>query len=137
MKSTNITAKIAHPCRTLPTILPNVYVSAAGINRIENISMKLPKGRPALEGVRGVDVEEPAAVRPELLDRDLTRDRTTGEHLLESLDARRRDSRPSVWTTPWVIRTSATIADERKQDVDGAADRVAPEVPDLVALRTG
>ncbi len=82
------------PCRTLPTILPNVYVSAAGIARIASISRKFENGPPPSNGCAEFDVEEPAAVRAELLDRDLPGDRTARDGPARSPARRWRPASP-------------------------------------------
>ena len=52
------------------------------MTRIAQVSTKLLNGAGVLERVRRVHVEEPAAVRAELLDRDLARGRAAGDELL-------------------------------------------------------
>jgi hypothetical protein len=64
------------------TIAPKVKHSAAGISRIERQLEKFAERRRVLERVRRVDVEEPAAVGAELLDRDLRGRRPEREDLL-------------------------------------------------------
>ena len=77
-QSANIAAKIAQPCRWLPTSRPNAYVSANGISRSATISTQVREAGRVLERVRRVRVRDPAAVRAQLLDRLLARDRRRG-----------------------------------------------------------
>ncbi len=70
-KIANIAAKTIHACRRASTIFPNMKTCAAGISRIESISRKFVSAVRVLERDGRVRVVEAAAVRPELLDRDL------------------------------------------------------------------
>ena len=78
---TIMTANRVQPCRVFPTHLPNVYVSAAGMSRIENISKKFASGAPPSKGCAEFTLKKPPPLVPELLDGDLTRDRSSRDRL--------------------------------------------------------
>ena len=104
---------------------------------MESSSTKLPSGPAPSNGMRGVHVEEPAAVRAELFDRDLGRDRPASDRLVEPLDPV-RDGRARE-------RLHDALGDdhdgddhrEGQQDVDDAAHGVAPEVADILRAGAG
>ena len=102
-------------------------MSAAGA-KIETICRGLVRGR-VLERVRGVDVEEAAAVGAEHLDRDLGSDRARGDGLRRAFERRRLDEPASVCGTP---RPKHEREDdgERQQHEEGDAGQVDPEVAD-------
>ena len=87
-KTIVIAARMAQPWRESPTMRPKVMHSAAEMSRIESISRKFESGVGFSKRMRGVHVEEAAAVGAELLDGDLRGGRADGDHLL----ARRRCS---------------------------------------------
>ena len=73
------------------------------------------RGR-VLERVRRVRVRDPAAVRPELLDRLLARDRRRGRSTAPRPRPSCASARPRrLWTTPWLASTSAIDERERQQ----------------------
>ena len=84
-----------------------------------------------------VRVVEAAAVRPELLDRDLRRSRPARDRLLRALERRRR--RMPVEGLDDTLRDQDHRQDdrERQQDVDAGAVEVLPEVADLAARAAG
>ncbi len=86
-----------------------------------------------LERHCGVRVVVPAAVRPQLLDRDLRCDGTAGDRLVRPLQRRRR--RVRVEGLRHTLRDEQHTEDDREgqQDVDERAIEVAPEVPEAVA----
>ena len=84
-----------------------------------------------LEGVGRVRVVVPAAVRPELLHRDLRRDRAARDRLLSALKRRRR--RVRVERLRYALRDQNRGEDhaERQQDVGQRPVEVDPEVADV------
>ena len=79
--TTVMAARIAQPCLRSPTISPNVRQSEAGISRIASDLQEVRQRRRVLQRVRRVDVEEPASVGAELLDRHLRGRRADGDPL--------------------------------------------------------
>ena len=65
--STLIAAKIVQPCRVLPTQRPNVYVSAAGMQRIRNISSRLLNGVGFSKGCAELALRKPPPFVPSSL----------------------------------------------------------------------
>ena len=90
-----------------------------------------------LERMRGVGVEESAAVGPELLDALLRRDRASGDRLGLARD--RGHGLERVEVLDHALRHEHEREDERdrQEDPHGPADHVGPEVPDRVRSRSG
>ena len=91
MNSTPMTARIAQPWRWLPTMRPNTLVSEAPIAKIESICDEVRERGRVLERMRGIGVEEAAAIGAEHLDRDLRGDRADCDGLLGAFQRRRVD----------------------------------------------
>src|SRR6476661_6434797 len=107
---THITEKSIQPWRTFPTILPNVYVSAAAIHRIANVSMKLEIGVAFSNGCAEFTLKNPPPFVPSCL---MAIWLATGPRAIvcanpwipvTDADALR------VCTMPWLIRMIATSA---------------------------
>ena len=79
--STVIAASTAQPWRRSPTTRPKVKHSAAGISEDRQHLHEVGQRRRVLERVRGVGVEEAAAVGAEHLDGLLRGDRAHGQRL--------------------------------------------------------
>ncbi len=107
------------PARWSPTMRPNVLVSAAGMAKIASICTKLRERGRVLERVRGVGVEEAAAVGAEHLDRVLRGDRADARssacRLRASSPRRRRRASAARPARPGTA--PSTIAD-RQQHVE-------------------
>ena len=95
---------------------------------------KIGKRRGILERMRGVGVEEAAAVRPQLLDRDLGRRGALGNGLRLAFQGSRR--RVLFEVLNHALRAEEQGADERErqQDIYRAANHVDPEVADGILL---
>ena len=129
-KIANIAANTIQACRRAATIFPNMNTCAAGISRIGQHLEEVREPVRVLERDGGVRVVEAAAVRPQLLDRDLRarpgRARSSGAR--PGASSRSRGRRRSA-TTPCEIEDRAASDDrERQQDVDERAVEVDPEV---------
>ena len=80
----HIAANRTQPCRTLPTILPKVYVSAAAIARIENISTKLASGVAFSNGWAELTLKNPPPFVPSCLIAICDRGRAPGDQSARS-----------------------------------------------------
>src|ERR1019366_6218019 len=85
-------------------------------------------GRRVLEGMRGVGVEESAAVRAELLDRLLARHGSHGEDLLHALDRGDRDIVREVLDHTLLDEEQRDQRRNRQEEIEGSADEVDPEI---------
>ena len=115
-------AKTAQPWRTEPVIRPSVFVSPAPIAKIRTICEEVGARRRVLVGVRGVGVEEAAAVRPELLDRLLRGDRPLRR------SSARRPRRVFTATSAWKFWTTPARHEEeraRRSEMGSRTQRIA------------
>ena len=103
------------------------------------ISTKFDSGVGILKRMRGVDVEEPAAVGAELLDDDLRRGRPNGDMLLRHglsvrircrLKQRNRLVRPKRLHDALRHQQQGPNQRQRQQDVERAAGQIDPEIAD-------
>ncbi len=128
-----ITASRTRACFFDPIRIPYVTTSANGMMRIAHSLDEVREAGAVLERVRGVDVVEPAAVRAELLDRDLAGDRTTGDRLGD-LGRDRGVDGGRVGVAVQVLHNAAERQqhgdDERQgqEDAQRGAGQVDPEV---------
>ena len=97
---------------------------------IDRTSTKFEKRGPILERHGRVDVEEAAAVRAELLDRDLRGDGAQREGLIPALERGGRDRAAEGLKHALRDEDQGDDHRERQEDVIDAADRVLPEVAD-------
>ena len=81
----------ALPCRMSPTMRPNVNGMAAETSSMAKIERIVRPGIRILEGMRGIGVEEAAAIGAELLDRFLAGHRPERDDLLGAFERRRLD----------------------------------------------
>ncbi len=132
-KIANIAAKTIHACRRASTIFPNMNTCAGRDQQDREHLEEVREARRVLERHGRVRVVEAAAVRPELLDRDLRRGRAARDRLLRALERRRR--RVAVEGLRHALRDQDHREDhgERQQDVDERPVEVAPEVAELAA----
>jgi hypothetical protein len=91
---------------------------AAGMSRIATASRKFVKAGRVLERDGGVRVEEAAAVRAELLDRDLRRGRAARDRLSGPLERVRRRVAAERLHDALGDQDRADDQRERQQDVD-------------------
>ena len=101
-------ANSAQPCRVVADHAPE-RVGEAGADREDQDDLQEGRERRrVLERMRRVGVEEPAAVRAELLDRLLRGHRPLRDRLRRALDGRDAAcSGSQFWTTPCETNTSA------------------------------
>ena len=104
------------------------------MRKIRTIWSRCVKRRRVLERMRGVGVEESAAVGAELLDGFLRGDRPLRDHLRRAFERRRLRIGSKFWITPCEAKTSAATKRDRQQDVDRRARDVDPEVADGLHL---
>ena len=101
-----IAAKIAQPCRRLPTMRPYVAVSPAGISRISSISRKFESPVGFSNGSAELTLKKPPPLVPSSL---IASCEATGPRA--SVGRRRRasdvDVAAKVWITPCETSTSA------------------------------
>ena len=110
---------------------------AAGISRIDEHLEEVREPVRVLERDGRVRVVEAAAVRAELLDRDLRGDRAARDRLMRALQRRR--GRVTVERLRHALpdQQHGEHDRERQKDVDERPVEVAPEVPELVARPAG
>ena len=131
--STPMAAKIAQPWRWLPTMRPKTLVSAAPIAKIDTIWTKFDERVRVLERMRGVGVEEAAAIGAEHLDRELRGDRARRDRLLRAFERRRVDIGAER------LRHAAQDVEQRQHDADRqqhverGAGQIDPEIADRLA----
>ena len=86
--------------------------------------------RRILEGMRGVGIEEPAAIGAEHLDGDLRGDRAHGDGLLGAFKRRRIDVGAERLRHALPDQEQREGNADRDQDVEGAASDIDPEIAD-------
>ena len=129
--------------RTQP---PNATTSANGISRSAQISQEVGEPVGVLERVRGVGVEEAAAVGAELLDRLLRGDRAAGDRLLViAVQSSRSTGRSIVrcGVAVEVLHHALRHQDDGEHEASGRrmrserADEVDPEVAEVAGAACG
>ena len=86
--------------------------------------------RRIFEGMRGVGVEEAAAIGAEHLDGDLRGDRADGDRLLGAFERRRIDIGPKRLRDALPDQEQRVDDADRQQDVERAARDIDPEIAD-------
>ena len=125
-----IAANTAQPWRRLPASTPNVAVSENGMTRIEQLLEEVRERRGVLERVRGVRVDDPAAVGAELLDRLLRGDRAQEDGLRAAFEACRGRGAGNGLRHALPDEHERRDERDREQDVEGGPGEVDPEVAD-------
>ena len=130
MNSTPITARIAQPWRWLPTMRPNTLVSEAPIAKIRDDLQEVRQRGRVLERMRGIGVEEAAAIGAEHLDRDLRSDRADGDGLLGAFQRRRIDIGAERLRHALPDQEQRRDDADRHENVERAAGDIDPEITD-------
>ena len=130
MNSTPITARIAQPWRWLPTMRPNTLVSAAPSAKIEIICTKFDSAVGFSNGMRGVGVEEAAAIGAEHLDRDLRGDRADRDGLLGAFQRGGVDIGAKRLRHALPDQEQRVDDADRQQHIERAARHIDPEIAD-------
>ena len=116
---------------------PKTLVSAAPMREDRHHLDEVGDRVGVLERMRGVGVEEAAAIGAEHLDGDLRGDRAERDRLLRAFERRRVDIGAER------LRHAETDVDERQhdaerqQDVERGAGQIDPEIADRLARRAG
>ena len=129
-----IAARIAQPCFVLPTALPNVQVRPAPSAKIDSIWMKFEMSPGFSNGMRGIGVEEAAAVGAEHLDRDLRCDGPERDDLLGALQRRRGDRTGERLRDAERDQDQRINDADRQQDVERDPGQIGPEIADALRL---
>ena len=125
-----MTASTAQPCRWLPTMRPKTLVSAAPSAKIEIICTIVGKGGRIFERMRGIGVEEAAAICAEHLDRDLRGNRPDRDGLLGPFHCRRIHVRAKCLRDALPDQEQRIGHADGDQDVKRHAGDIDPKIAD-------
>ena len=109
---------------------PNTLVSAAPMREDRDHLHEVRQRRRVLERMRGIGVEEAAAVGAEHLDRDLRGDRADRDGLLGAFQRRRLDIGAERLRHALPDQEQRVDDADRQQDVERAAGEIDPEIAD-------
>ena len=129
-----IAASSAQPWRSLPIMRPKVFVSPAPMAKISSISTQVRRRRRILEGMRGIDVEKPAAVRAQHLDRDLRCDRSARDQLLSAFERRYPDRAVEGLGHALPYEEQGGRNGDRQQHVEQRPGHIDPKIADRMAV---